>query len=317
VTLVNQIFHMRRGITLLEVLISLGILAVGLTSVLSLIPAGRSFAARGASADQAANMSENAFADAITFGLTKIDSLTSIAGGPAPSSPIMIDPASAASSGTWAAWSMGTIQTAYLKTAGTFTGTAAASIAPRTGVAGSYFQESRDGVIYASPQTEDDFPANEFLGGVRAFDGRNSWIAMLTKAASGAFAPGDQATLTIITFSGRESGLIPSASSMTSTVFVTSPIESLTWTAGATLVPGRENKDVVRPGAYFLLPTSPPSVRRVVMADLNTTNDGAAVQFNGPPIPAGLAGQQFYLIPDATSATEYSVTIEGKSDFTR
>jgi type II secretory pathway pseudopilin PulG len=307
---------MRRGITLLEVLISLGILAVGLTSVLSLIPAGRSFAARGASADQAANMSENAIADAITFGLTKIDSLTSMAGGAAPASPIIIDPAGAASSGTWAAWTSGTIQTAYLEAAGTYSGTSAASSARRTGAAGSYFQESRDGIVYAAPQTEDDFPANEFFGGVRAYDGRNSWIAMLTKATSGTFAPNDRATLTIITFTGRELGLIPSAGSMTPTVFVTSPIESLTWTAGATLVPGRENKDVVRPGAYFLLPTSPPSVRRVVMADLNPANDGAAVQFDGPPI-SGLGGQTFYLIPDATSATEYSVTIEGTSDFTK
>jgi type II secretory pathway pseudopilin PulG len=307
---------MRRGITLLEVLISLGILAVGLTSVLSLIPAGRSFAARGASTDQAANMSENAFADAIAFGLTKIDSLTSSSGGPAPPSPIMIDPAGLASGGTWASLTTGTIQAAYLKGAGTYSGTSATGIAPRTGPEGTFFLESRDGIFYGSPATEDDPPTNRFLSGVRAYDGRNSWIAMLTKAASGTFTPNDRATLTIITFTGRELGLIPSAGSITPTVFVTSPIESLTWSAGATLVSGRENKDVVRPGAYFLLPTLPPSVRRVVMADFNPANDGAAVQFDGPPI-SGLGGQTFYLIPDATSATEYSVTIEGTSDFTK
>lgn len=307
---------MRRGITLLEVLISLGILAVGLTSVLSLIPAGRSFAARGASADQAANMAENALSDAITFGLTKIDSLASIAGGPAPPSPIMIDPAGVASSGTWVALASGAIQTAYLKGAGIFSGTSTTSTSPRTGPTGSFFLESRDGIFFDPPATEDDPPTNRFVSGVRAFDGRNSWIAMLAKPGGGAFTAGDQAKLSIITFSGRERGLMPPGSSMTPLVYNPSP-DSLTWPAGAELVAGRANKDVLRTGAYFLLPTSPPSIRRVVMADLNLANDGAAVQFDGPAIPAALAGQQFYLIPDATLVTEYTVTIEGKSDFTK
>ena len=38
--------HGRRGITLLEVLISIGILAIGLSSVVALVPAGRSQASR-------------------------------------------------------------------------------------------------------------------------------------------------------------------------------------------------------------------------------------------------------------------------------
>ena len=44
----------RRGITLMEVLISIGILAIGLTSVVSLVPAGQTQAARAVILDRAA-----------------------------------------------------------------------------------------------------------------------------------------------------------------------------------------------------------------------------------------------------------------------
>lgn len=68
----------RRGITLMEVLISIGILAIGLTSVVALVPAGRSQAARGIVLDRAATVGANALADAITAGFTRFDSLTPI-----------------------------------------------------------------------------------------------------------------------------------------------------------------------------------------------------------------------------------------------
>jgi len=68
----------RRGITLMEVLISIGILAIGLTSVVALVPAGRSQAARGIVLDRAATVGANALADAITAGFTRFDSLTPV-----------------------------------------------------------------------------------------------------------------------------------------------------------------------------------------------------------------------------------------------
>lgn len=307
---------MRRGITLLEVLISLGILAVGLTSVLSLIPAGKAFSARGMSADQAANLTENALADAITFGLTNINSLTTAAGGSPPASPIIIDPVGIVTGGSWPA-ALG-LNAAYLKAGGTLSGTAAASVQPRTtGALGLFFHESRDDVAYTPPPTEDDFPTNKFIDGVRAYVGQNTWIAMLTSPAGGSFSAGDQATLSIVTFAKREMGLIPPSTLMTNPVYLNAPSESLSWTAGATLVPDRENKEVVRPGAYFLIPTSPPSFRRVVMADLWETNNGATVQFEGEAIPTAVVGRQWFLIPDATSVTDYTVTIEGSSDYTK
>ena len=76
--------HDRRGITLMEVLISIGILAVGLTSVVSLVPAGQSQAARAVILDRAAAAVANGLQDAVTFGLTKPESVAfeGGAGGP-------------------------------------------------------------------------------------------------------------------------------------------------------------------------------------------------------------------------------------------
>ena len=61
----------RNGITLMEVLIAIGILAVGLSSVAALLPAAGSQAKKAVIADRAASMAENALADAVTVGLTK------------------------------------------------------------------------------------------------------------------------------------------------------------------------------------------------------------------------------------------------------
>ena len=61
----------RNGITLMEVLIAIGILAVGLSSVAALLPAAGSQAKKAVIADRAASMAENALADAITIGLTR------------------------------------------------------------------------------------------------------------------------------------------------------------------------------------------------------------------------------------------------------
>jgi type II secretory pathway pseudopilin PulG len=65
----------RRAITLMEVLISIGILAIGLSSVVALIPAARSQAARAVVLDRAAVMAANGLADAVTVGMTRRESL--------------------------------------------------------------------------------------------------------------------------------------------------------------------------------------------------------------------------------------------------
>jgi type II secretory pathway pseudopilin PulG len=73
-----------KGITLMEVLIAIGILAVGLTSVVSLVPAGQSQAARAVILDRAAATVANGLQDAATYGLLREDSVAfePVAGGP-------------------------------------------------------------------------------------------------------------------------------------------------------------------------------------------------------------------------------------------
>lgn len=66
----------RRGISLLEVLISIGILGIGLTAVLSLIPAGRTLMQKAAVDDRAAALVPNAWSTMQTLGLFGKDSLS-------------------------------------------------------------------------------------------------------------------------------------------------------------------------------------------------------------------------------------------------
>lgn len=63
--------HNRHGISLLEVLISMGILTVGLVSVLSMIPAGRSQAMKANAYDRGTTLAANAAADLINRGLIR------------------------------------------------------------------------------------------------------------------------------------------------------------------------------------------------------------------------------------------------------
>lgn len=71
----NKIAANAKGITLLEVLISMGILAVGLVSVLALIPAGGTFLRKASVDDRAAALIPNAFATMKAAGLFNEDAL--------------------------------------------------------------------------------------------------------------------------------------------------------------------------------------------------------------------------------------------------
>ena len=59
----------RRGVTLLEVLISMGILLVGLLGAASLFPVGSYFMQRGDIADRGSQIAQQAFADLVTRGI--------------------------------------------------------------------------------------------------------------------------------------------------------------------------------------------------------------------------------------------------------
>lgn len=67
---------MRAGISLLEVLISIGILSVGLLATLSLIPAGRTYMKKAAVDDRAAALVPNAYATMTRLGLMSQNALS-------------------------------------------------------------------------------------------------------------------------------------------------------------------------------------------------------------------------------------------------
>lgn len=81
----------RKGITLLEVLISLGILSVGLASVVALIPAGGDQAKKAMIDDRRGTLGPNALADCVTRGLLA-PAKWSPAQPPAPNYRLIFDP---------------------------------------------------------------------------------------------------------------------------------------------------------------------------------------------------------------------------------
>ena len=65
----------RSGISLLEVLVSIGILSIGLLSMLSLLPAGRTYLVKAERDDRAAALVPNAIAEMHALGLFSDDAL--------------------------------------------------------------------------------------------------------------------------------------------------------------------------------------------------------------------------------------------------
>jgi len=310
----------RRGITLLEVLISIGILAIGLTCVLGLIVAGRTSAARSIVYDQIGTVTENARADALTLGLTRIDALTSPTGGDCPLPPLIFDPVGSAS-GVWPESSG--LHPAVLRAAGPVSLPDTAGARPRSWPLAGYAFETRDDVAFTAPVNDEALPRNRFTGGVRSFTGRTTWLALLTHPFTTALEPSQQATLTIVVCHKREPGLMPPPAGTLPPDLMLTSADRLEWSTGP-LVKGRTDREVLRAGALVLLagtttePIAPPKVHRIVQADLDRIASGATVAFEGNPrFDATTLPRRAYLLPDAISATEYTVTLQGADEYAR
>lgn len=161
----------------MEVLISIGILAVGLSAVVALIPAGGSEAQRALAEDRKANMGLAALDDAIARGILR----------PPATPPFVVDPLGTASSG---------IPNAVLPSV-SLGNLAAGSLAADT------VFRSEDDVVYSLDSSgEDDPPLPVYFGGnaKRASDGTYSWLATLVPVV-----PGDLQNfrLSVVTFHSR------------------------------------------------------------------------------------------------------------------
>lgn len=204
----------REGITLLEVLISIGVLSIGLVSVAALVPAGKSQAGRAIILDRAGIMAANALADAVNFGLLR--------------------PAALTASGTFVV-DLGTglsgITSGTLRSQGVYS---AASTVAATASFHRLFMQGRDDIVLTPPVTDDDLPTNLFIDGVRAFEGRLTCMYVLTTSTP--------SQLAAVVFHNRN----PSATVVTGTMS-----NGEVATASLAGLGDRTAKEVMRPGAVL------------------------------------------------------------------
>lgn len=342
------------GITILEVLIAMGILAIGLTSVLSLIPLGRSLLTKAIVADQSGSVLDNARAAFMTAGLANVEALTGTDGGPCPNPPLVIDPLGLAS-GIWPA-EYG-LNPAVLRAGGTLADGSPESAQPRAWPVSALVFSSGDDVLMTVPDNLDLPAENRFENGVRSTAGRTTWFAILSKSTATPFTAGELATLSIVVCRNRVPGLMPPATgaAMPLKLLLTprgpeghrsyGPPYRISWPAATELFPDRRNHEVIRKGAVVLVPPSAPSAedpadtyrppRFLTLSAVTFLRPGAGgesgaeITFDGDPslVPGPSAdgvGTELppltlpvAILPDATAVRDFTTTIEGLNEFTR
>ncbi len=291
-----QRFTSRRGITLLEVLISIGILAVGLSSVVALLPAAKSQATRSVVLDRASGLAANVLADAATFGLLREGSLSQTP-DPALNQIAIIDPVVTASYAS-PAMPAATLVQPVLRNAGIFSRSTTAN-APAD--YHRLFTEGRDDVLLGDPPTPDDLPTHFFVDGARAYEARMTALLAMKPPAS---APG-HGTLSVVVFHNRDVSQ-PMVEGTLQGVELTIPAAKLT--------SGRTFREFVRPGVVIyaggrfhqimsaaIQDTTPPQQAYV------TTSTGATFATSTPMV----------LFPDSVGLAERPYTPEVNGAFLR
>lgn len=284
----------RRGITLLEVLISIGILAVGLTSVVALVPAGRSQASRAVILDRGALLAANVLADAVTFGLTGSTALTS-----GTVRPVVIDP-------------LGTVLTGgtngALRNAGIYS-TATTGMAPAA-YHGTFLQ-LRDDLVLDAPANPEDLPLNKFVDGARGFTGRTSALVCLRSGAAGG-----PDIMSVVVFHGRDPSVTVLGGTLTSGTLVIPPVN----------LGNRPVTDLVKPGVVAYSPATG-QFHRVTAARIDaispvsetvsgtytawmTFSTGTAITLSASPVAL-----QF--LPDSVGLAERAVMPESPGRYTQ
>jgi hypothetical protein len=183
----NYTSQRRAGITLMEVLISIGILSIGLASVVALIPAGGSQAKKAIIEDRRGAMGAGAMADVINFGMLNPETWNAI-----PTAPyrVVIDP----------------IGNGSFPSAVGLTAISVSNMSPGSAVANLVFLAAddlvyRDDPSKADPAAEPPVPKLTTDSARRLAEGDYSWLATLTPAG-GASGP-QYYTLSIVQFHRR------------------------------------------------------------------------------------------------------------------
>jgi prepilin-type N-terminal cleavage/methylation domain-containing protein len=276
----------RRGITLLEVLIAIGILAIGLSSVVSLVPAGRSQAARAVLLDRAAALAANVLADAATCGLLREGVLTAPLN---PGTVIVVDPAATASY-------LPAAVEGRIRGAGIFSGT---STLPADQRAAELLLRATDDVLVADPPTPDDVPFHLLVNGSRAFQGRMTALVALAPHVD-AWRPG---RLSAVVFHNRDAEPTTLAISGTLNNFELSL---------AALPAGRTFRDIVKPGSVIF---AGGRFHQIVSANAPPGATTALVTLSTGATLAGTHAVAF--LPDSVGLAERMYTTETGGAFAR
>ena len=276
----------RYGITLMEVLISIGILSVGLASVMALVPAGGNEARRALIADRRASLAANAIADAIARGILN----------PAKWSPIGSAP----------------FRVGFDPLGGATFPPPIASTFPN-GIAGLAAEDvfrSADDLAYDQPD-DDDLPALPlYSGGQRVTNGAFSWLATLLPTDVV-----DHYRLSVVTFHLRP---VPPAIPGPFTAAGAAGSSDIAL-AGLTLSSDDFRETFTR-GSPVLLAnpagTSPPVWRTILMPMPQTTGGMITAAELTLDAEVPFAATQVYVYPGAVGVAEKIVTMEGTSPWT-
>ena len=315
---VHQTADDRRGISLLEVLIAIGILSVGLVSVLALIPAGRAQTSKASALDRTALLAMNGAADFIARGFARPSGWTT----PSPGTNFVVfDPFGPAA--FWISTVSGTTITPRTDAATTATSTG--GITSSGAAVTELLVRSEDDLRYSTEDLDEDalpvpqwsinpYPKSPITDGKgrHVFDGAYSYLATLS-GTTGTWNPGEYKTLTIVTFSRRDTSIPPI------------PLTSGTsgdWIVNPTTVPADSSlKDLVKPGAMILSgsangsnPAIPAWHRVLLVSDMTdtATPNYWKIGLTCEPTDPVTTGTT-YLFPGAVGSTQLLIKLEGTS----
>jgi type II secretory pathway pseudopilin PulG len=274
----------RRGITLMEVLISIGILSIGLASVLALIPAGGHEARRALVADRKASLAANGLTDAINYGILDSSRWRTIPAGPAPYA-IAVDPVGAAAFPP-------NVTPIVL-------GGLDASAAPAVFL-------GADDLAYEQPDDLDQPALPLYSGGQRVTTGAFSWLATLLPASG--MTP-DVYRLSIVTFHLR-----PVPPAIPGPFAVTGGARSVQLTSDLQLSIDDFRETFTRGSPILLWAPATTPVWRTIVAPLPQTSGtvvtGAELMLDSD-VP--FTPTMVYVYPGAVGIAEKLVSLEGVS----
>ena len=287
----------------------MGILTIGLVSVLSLIPAGRSQALKAGVIDRTSALALNAAADFINRGFARPTAWLATSGTFA-----VFDPLDG--SGFWSGLGSGSFLISPKADAAT-----AASSANSLFMPGAFITDliarSEDDIRYSADNVGSDDPpvalwSGNATAGRHVFDGNLSYLATLG-GTSATWNPGDYKTLTIVALNRRDATLGP--------VELTADTARSVWNVSPTNVPaGMTLKDLIKPGAMVLYKTAstPPLQWLRVLLASDATDPAAPTAWKlaltcERTDPVAIAANTVYVFPGASGSLQMPVRLEGTS----